>query len=551
MTETSDHTSVPASVVTQIPFLVIFKDLTHVFSKDAIGREILGIAFPAALALAADPIASLIDTAYIGRLGAVELAAVGVSIAIFNQASRITIFPIVSVTTSFVAQEDTMEKMKEDEAKKNKLVHANTLAVQDSLEKGIASPTSNNINQPQQTPALDAKPSCGNKANKKEKKNIKSASTAMIIGLILGLVQAIVLIFSSKVLLGVMGVKPNSAVLSPAHKYLTIRSLGAPALLLSLSMQGIFRGFKDTKTPLYATIVADVINIILDPIFIFVLHLGVSGAAIAHVISQYFMTLILFIRLATSDTKSSSGNKANKKGKKNIKSASTAMIIGLILGLVQAIFLIFSSKVLLGVMGVKPNSAVLSPAHKYLTIRSLGAPALLLSLSMQGIFRGFKDTKTPLYATIVADVINIILDPIFIFVLHLGVSGAAIAHVISQYFMTLILFIRLASKVNLMPPNFRALQFGKFLKNGGLLLARTIAVTFCQTLAAAMAARLGTTPMAAFQICLQVWLTTSLLADGLAVAGQAILACSFAEKDDNKVSSCASRVLQVMSRSSS
>ncbi|KAF3544564.1 hypothetical protein DY000_02003806 [Brassica cretica] len=80
---------------------------------------------------------------------------------------------------------------------------------------------------------------------------------------------------------------------------------------------------------------------------------------------------------------------------------------------------------------------------------------------------------------------------------------------------------------------------------GGLLLARTIAVTFCQTLAAAMAARLGTTPMAAFQICLQVWLTTSLLADGLAVAGQAILACSFAEKDYNKVSSAASRVLQM------
>ena len=32
--------------------------------------------------------------------------------------------------------------------------------------------------------------------------------------------------------------------------------------------------------------------------------------------------------------------------------------------------------------------------------------------------------------------------------------------------MTLILFIRLASKVNLMPPNFGELQFGKFLKSG-------------------------------------------------------------------------------------
>ena len=38
--------------------------------------------------------------------GAIELAAVGVSIAVFNQVSRIAIFPLVSVTTSFVAEED-------------------------------------------------------------------------------------------------------------------------------------------------------------------------------------------------------------------------------------------------------------------------------------------------------------------------------------------------------------------------------------------------------------------------------------------------------------
>jgi len=39
----------------------------------------------------------------------------------------------------------------------------------------------------------------------------------------------------------------------PALRYLTLRALGAPAVLLSLAMQGVFRGFKDTKTPLYAT----------------------------------------------------------------------------------------------------------------------------------------------------------------------------------------------------------------------------------------------------------------------------------------------------------
>lgn len=42
---------------------------------------------------------------------------------------------------------------------------------------------------------------------------------------------------------------------------------------------------------------------------------------------------------------------------------------------------------------------MMTPARRYLTLRALGAPAVLLSLAMQGVFRGFKDTKTPLFAT--------------------------------------------------------------------------------------------------------------------------------------------------------
>lgn len=37
-----------------------------------------------------------------------EIAAVGVSIAIFNQVSKVCIYPLVSVTTSFVAEEDAI-----------------------------------------------------------------------------------------------------------------------------------------------------------------------------------------------------------------------------------------------------------------------------------------------------------------------------------------------------------------------------------------------------------------------------------------------------------
>ncbi|KAG8486453.1 hypothetical protein CXB51_019754 [Gossypium anomalum] len=401
-----------------VPVFVLFKDARLVFKLDSLGLEILRIAFPAALALAADPIASLIDTAFIGRIGPVELAAVGVSIAIFNQASRITIFPLVSITTSFVAEEDTLAKISPEAVKS------------EDLEK--------------------------NEPKNNEMKELMRPEDVVAANLEDG---------------------PGAAATNT-----------------------------DTKEPEDGSS-----NTSKDPPVV--------------------------------DSKAQ--NAQVKKGKRHIPSVSTALILGLMLGLLQAICLVFGAKALLRVMGVKPDSPMLNPALKYLTLRSLGAPAVLLSLAMQGVFRGFKDTKTPLYATVAGDLTNIILDPIFIFVLKLGVSGAAIAHVLSQYLISLILLWRLMKQVNLLPPNMKDLQFGRFLKNGFLLLARVIAVTFCVTLAASMAARLGSTPMAAFQICLQVWMTSSLLADGLAVAGQAILACAFAEKDYKKVTAATSRVLQM------
>lgn len=59
-------------------------------------------------------------------VGSVELAAVGVSIALFNQVSRIAIFPLVSVTTSFVAEEDAIKSV------------AREAEESDSIEEGSA-----------------------------------------------------------------------------------------------------------------------------------------------------------------------------------------------------------------------------------------------------------------------------------------------------------------------------------------------------------------------------------------------------------------------------
>ncbi|KAG5063608.1 Protein DETOXIFICATION 42 [Glycine soja] len=370
-----------------MPLLMLFSGIRNAFSSDELGLEILNIALPTTLALAADPIASLIDTAFIGHIGPVELAAVGVSIAIFNQISKITIIPLVSVTTSLVAEEDAADEQNQQSEKEMLMKVSNEdvkLDVHDHIEKAGNSSSAN---------------------------------------------------------------------------------VGRVAKL--------------------------------------------------------------------------------KHDKSYIPSASSGVVIGGVLGVLQALFLIFTAKPMLSYMGVDSNSPMFKPAQQYLTLRSFGAPAVIISMAIQGVFRGIKDTKTPLYATVMGDVTNIILDPLLMFVLRLGVNGAAISHIISQYLISIMLLWSLMQQVVLIPPSIQDFQFGKILKNGFLLLIKVASVTFCVTLSASLAARKGSTTMAAFQICLQIWMATSLLADGLAVAGQAIIASAFARNDYKRVIASASRVLQL------
>lgn len=60
-------------------------------------------------------------------IGPVELAAVGISIAVFNQVSKIAIFPLVSITTSFVAEEDTTEPLSTKEQVYEEFENANSV----------------------------------------------------------------------------------------------------------------------------------------------------------------------------------------------------------------------------------------------------------------------------------------------------------------------------------------------------------------------------------------------------------------------------------------
>ena len=76
-----------------------------------------------------------------------------------------------------------------------------------------------------------------------------------------------------------------------AKEYLQLIFLGVPFLAVYNVYSAALRGIGDSKAPFYAVLLSSVVNIILDIVFVAYFHWGVSGAAIATVISQSAMTV--------------------------------------------------------------------------------------------------------------------------------------------------------------------------------------------------------------------------------------------------------------------
>ena len=103
--------------------------------------------------------------------------------------------------------------------------------------------------------------------------------------------------------------------------------------------------------------------------------------------------------------------------------------------------LLFSSIILMGICYLfrKPilylfgaSDASYIYADAYLTIYLIGTPFSMLTMGMNGFINGQGFPKMGMMTTIIGAVLNLLLDPVFIFVFNMGVGGAALATIISQ-----------------------------------------------------------------------------------------------------------------------
>ena len=95
-------------------------------------------------------------------------------------------------------------------------------------------------------------------------------------------------------------------------------------------------------------------------------------------------------------------------------------------------------------IGASGKTLVFASQHLEILIPSF--PILVLGMSCGAALRAFGDAKLSMYSTLGGALINTALDPIFIFLLSIGVQGAATASVFARFAVLLIAYIPLIKK---------------------------------------------------------------------------------------------------------
>ncbi len=198
----------------------------------------------------------------------------------------------------------------------------------------------------------------------KQKANNASIHS-IIIDIILSIAITLILLILLNPILNAMGAGQT---LGYAIDYGVIIILGSIFIILSNALYGIFRGEGDTTRPMYAMMASAILNMILDPIFIYTLNLGVKGAAIATIISAIFVILILTYWFYVKKDTYLKPNLANFKFKKDISVDIVKVGIPASIQLLNNAFFAAVFSALLTFVGSTDSVAVYSTGWRIVTI---------------------------------------------------------------------------------------------------------------------------------------------------------------------------------------
>ena len=273
--------------------------------------------------------------------------------------------------------------------------------------------------------------------------------------------------------------------------------------------------------PALGALAADPLYSLVDTAFVGRLgvpHLGGLAVGVAAFTASFWIFSFLAYGVTPRVARALGAGDASEAGRIGAQALQLAVILG---ALVTFIGLVFTGQI---VRAFGAAGDVTGYAEAYLRIRVLAAIPVLIAQVGQGYLRGEQDTRTPTYIVVAGALLNVLVGYVFIFTLDWGIEGAAWAVVVCQAAAAVVFVwvLRRRMTVDRWRPDLAVMR--SLMRVGGELGVRTGSLLAGLTLATSLAARIGTTSVAAWQIAMQIFLLLSLTMDTLAIAAQALVA---------------------------
>lgn len=274
--------------------------------------------------------------------------------------------------------------------------------------------------------------------------------------------------------------------------------------------------------PALATLLAEPLLILADTWIIG--HVGtphLAGLTIATTVLGVLVGLAIFLAYGTTATVSRRLGAGNRTGA--LAGGVDGMVLGALLGVILAVTLLVAAPAVIALFGATPAAS--GYAATYLRIVGFGLPALLVILAATGVLRGLQNTRTPLLVVVTMNLTNIGLNVALVLGAGLGIAGAALGTVISQWLGATVLagVVLRAARAAGTPIAFRPAGVLTAARDGVWLVLRTAALQAALVITTLTAAGAGEVALAAHQVTASLWTTTAFALDALAIAAQAMV----------------------------
>ncbi|WGL52520.1 MATE family efflux transporter [Nocardioides sp. BP30] len=191
-----------------------------------VDRELARLALPAFLALVAEPLFLIADSAIVGHLGTRQLAGLGVAAVVLQTVTGLCVFLAYGTTAAVARRVGAGDS-------------------RGALSQGI---------------------------------------DGLWLALLIGVVVTVPCVLLAHPLVRAAGA--DAPVAGQGAAYLRIAALGVTPLLLMMAATGVLRGLQDTRTPMVVAILGNLLNIALNLLFVYGAGLGIRGSALGSVCAQ-------------------------------------------------------------------------------------------------------------------------------------------------------------------------------------------------------------------------------------------------------------------------